>query len=131
MKNQNTDEVVNSTPMPSLLVSGSEDSDNEERLAKREEIRRQLMISPKIGSMDSLNEDSTDGQSLKRKRYDVRRSGSDDFLLGFDEESGEAELQKENEASEEKVQQSPKLQNKKDNGKSPQHKSKKRKEVCF
>lgn len=99
----NSESMVTVTPMK-LEVSGSEDErDNDEENdddgdgggdeITRAAIRRKLLSTP-------LEDDGTANDGLeeyeavafKRKRYEVRRSGSEDCLLGFDELSGEAEL---------------------------------------
>ncbi|XP_013115067.2 uncharacterized protein LOC106092694 isoform X2 [Stomoxys calcitrans] len=98
---RNNEPMVTATPLK-LEVSGSEDEgnieddDGDENGADgvaRAAIRRKLLSTP-------LEDDGTanDGLeeyevvALKRKRYEVRRSGSEECLLGFDELSGEAEL---------------------------------------
>ncbi|XP_065362708.1 uncharacterized protein LOC135956224 isoform X2 [Calliphora vicina] len=99
---QNNDSVLTATPFK-LEVSGSEDEREEERDgASKAAIRRKLLSTPMeedTAAKDGLEE--LEEVAIKRKRYEVRRSGSEECLLGFDELSGEAELVKAEEATEE------------------------------
>ncbi|XP_073835187.1 uncharacterized protein isoform X1 [Musca autumnalis] len=83
------------TPLK-LEVSGSEgEEEAEDDGATRAAIRRKLLSTP-LGEDATANDglDEYETVALKRKRYEIRRSGSEDCLLGFDELSGEAELVK-------------------------------------
>lgn len=93
----NNDSALTATPFK-LEVSGSEDEDEG---AHKSAIRRKLLSTPledDSAAKDGLEE--LEEVALKRKRYEVRRSGSEECLLGFDELSGEAELVKAEEAEE-------------------------------
>ncbi|KAM7346704.1 uncharacterized protein ACRADG_006513 isoform 2-T2 [Cochliomyia hominivorax] len=94
---QNNESVLTATPFK-LEVSGSEDErediDNGDGTSKAA-IRRKLLSTPleeDTAAKDGLEE--LEEVTIKRKRYEVRRSGSEECLLGFDELSGEAELVK-------------------------------------
>ncbi|XP_005180461.2 uncharacterized protein LOC101898876 isoform X1 [Musca domestica] len=105
-----TDAAHNETATPfKLEVSGSEDEGGEEEEendgATRAAIRRKLLSTPleeDATANDGLDEYET--VALKRKRYEVRRSGSEDCLLGFDELSGEAELVKPEDVQDNKME---------------------------
>ena len=94
---QNNDLVLTATPFK-LEVSGSEDEKEEEDDGdgfSKAAIRRKLLSTPleeDSAAKDGLGE--IEEVAIKRKRYEVRRSGSEECLLGFDELSGEAELVK-------------------------------------
>lgn len=97
LDSQNNDSVLTATPFK-LEVSGSEDEGEEmedgDNVSKAA-IRRKLLSTPleeDSAAKDGLEE--LEEVAIKRKRYEVRRSGSEECLLGFDELSGEAELVK-------------------------------------
>lgn len=95
LESQNNDSVLTATPFK-LEVSCSEDEREEEGdSALKAAIRRKLLSTPMeedTAAKDGLEE--LEEVAIKRKRYEVRRSGSEECLLGFDELSGEAELVK-------------------------------------
>ncbi|KAI8125590.1 hypothetical protein CVS40_4490 [Lucilia cuprina] len=99
---QQNDSALTATPFK-LEVSGSEDEREEEADgASKAAIRRKLLSTPleeDSAAKDGLEE--LEEVAMKRKRYEVRRSGSEECLLGFDELSGEAELVKAGEVTEE------------------------------
>lgn len=100
-KNVKDDESLKlGTPLK-LQVSGTdEDEEEDEPLAdaykRRKNIEKKASCRKLLKSPES--DPGTVGGSIsganKRKRYEVRRSGSEECLLGFDEKSGEAELVK-------------------------------------
>ncbi|XP_023302077.2 uncharacterized protein LOC111684185 isoform X2 [Lucilia cuprina] len=98
---QQNDSALTATPFK-LEVSGSEDEREEEADgASKAAIRRKLLSTPleeDSAAKDGLEE--LEEVAMKRKRYEVRRSGSEECLLGFDELSGEAELVKAEEVTE-------------------------------
>ncbi|XP_067635356.1 uncharacterized protein [Eurosta solidaginis] len=65
-----------------LEVSGSDDEDS---LDGGSSVPTNL-VEKEMMKIHAIN------TSLKRKRYDIRRSGSDECLLGFDDQSGEAKF---------------------------------------
>lgn len=93
----NNDSALTATPFK-LEVSCSEDEKEEEDESdgvSKAAIRRKLLTTPleeDSSAKDGLGE--IEEVAVKRKRYEVRRSGSEECLLGFDELSGEAELVK-------------------------------------
>ncbi|XP_075154835.1 uncharacterized protein LOC142228327 isoform X3 [Haematobia irritans] len=110
---EKTESMVTATPIK-LEVSGSEDEGNNDDVdgddngadgVTRAAIRRKLLSTPlEDDGMANDGLEEYEAASLKRKRYEVRRSGSEECLLGFDELSGEAELIKADEVQETTVE---------------------------
>ncbi|XP_036338685.1 uncharacterized protein LOC118748406 isoform X1 [Rhagoletis pomonella] len=85
---KNEDDSLYSESALKLEVSGTEDEDSRDGGAS---VSQTLTASSADKEMMKINAINV---SLKRKRYEIRSSGSNECLLGFDEKSGEAKLVK-------------------------------------
>uniref|UniRef100_A0A1A9WZD5 MBD domain-containing protein n=1 Tax=Glossina brevipalpis TaxID=37001 RepID=A0A1A9WZD5_9MUSC len=93
---ENASNITN-TPFK-LEVSGSEIEDDEEvenvKTMAGKGVRRKLVAAPLPEvKLEQIKEELEELEEVarKRKRYEVRNSDSEDCLLGFDEQNGEAE----------------------------------------
>ncbi|XP_054728535.1 uncharacterized protein LOC129237676 isoform X1 [Anastrepha obliqua] len=90
---RNEDDSLYSESALKLEVSGTEDEDSRDYCESVYQTLTSNSVDKEMLKTEAIN------VSLKRKRYEIRRSGSDECLLGFDEQNGEAKVIKAGTAS--------------------------------
>lgn len=85
---KNEDDSLYSESALKLEVSGTEDEGSHDGDASVFQALASSSADKEMMKINAIN------VSLKRKRYEIRRSGSNECLLGFEEKSGEAKVVK-------------------------------------